>query len=676
MKPNLARYREALDAFVASGAADTAKGRPLLALLDEMSGTFEAATTAYGTTPVTAGAPRGSSGGSMPERMARVTGRAQPSPDAGRRPLTASAVKVRCEVNSTKLRNGDLIESGDQLAQVMAETLSDRLRPTGEKGERRALVAMATWELPEERRLRDGDVDGNTKKLDSVCGLTAGRYDRSGALVATGGICLPVGVDYSVPTWSTADRPLRDGLPAFQASRGGIQFVSPPDIGTSSLETGGPTGAGTATTVWTQAIDASPGANVKPVWTVQCGAVVTSYCDALATRVKFGNMQSRFAPEQVAANTQQAIAAAARTSELNLLARMYSASKQVIPKQYLGATRDILASADLLSRMYRYTHRIPDTATMTAVFPAWARSVIRADMAREIGHDNTNQRDVLAISDAEIDDWFKVRGINPIWTYEGLQAGTYGTGGTAIPTQQFVIPTAGAQPQWPGQTADGNIVLAWLLYVEGTFQFLDGGRLDLGVVRDSILDATNDYECHSADTEILTESGWKAFRDLVRDEDFVATRNPKTHELEWQLPFSYTVKPWKNRVFHFETPDGGDMVVSPRHRMLVVDESGVECFVHAEDVRAGTHRIVGVRGLHESWKATVESYAGDLFCCSVGNETLLTRRPGHRPVWAGNTFVEPFEGIAFRGLEVYQVQSTVLPNGGSAGSLPTTGYHE
>jgi hypothetical protein len=37
-------------------------------------------------------------------------------------------------------------------------------------------------------------------------------------------------------------------------------------------------------------------------------------------------------------------------------------------------------------------------------------------------------------------------------------------------------------------------VLDWLLFVTGTFQFLDGGRLDLGVVRDSVLDATNDYE--------------------------------------------------------------------------------------------------------------------------------------------------------------------------------------
>ncbi len=36
--------------------------------------------------------------------------------------------------------------------------------------------------------------------------------------------------------------------------------------------------------------------------------------------------------------------------------------------------------------------------------------------------------------------------------------------------------------------------LVWYLFPEGAIQFLDAGRLDLGVVRDSTLDATNDYE--------------------------------------------------------------------------------------------------------------------------------------------------------------------------------------
>jgi len=36
--------------------------------------------------------------------------------------------------------------------------------------------------------------------------------------------------------------------------------------------------------------------------------------------------------------------------------------------------------------------------------------------------------------------------------------------------------------------------LAWLLFPEGSFQYLDSGVLDLGVIHDGILDATNDYD--------------------------------------------------------------------------------------------------------------------------------------------------------------------------------------
>ena len=37
---------------------------------------------------------------------------------------------------------------------------------------------------------------------------------------------------------------------------------------------------------------------------------------------------------------------------------MYNSSKQVAPAQYLGATRDLLASVDLLVSQYVYSHRI------------------------------------------------------------------------------------------------------------------------------------------------------------------------------------------------------------------------------------------------------------------------------------------------------------------------------
>ena len=40
------------------------------------------------------------------------------------------------------------------------------------------------------------------------------------------------------------------------------------------------------------------------------------------------------------------------------------------------------------------------------------------------------------------------------------------------------------------------------------------------------------------------------------------------------------------------------------------------------------------------------------------------------------TFLELFEDMAFRENECYQVQSTIMPNGGSGGTIGVTGYAE
>lgn len=463
--------------------------------------------------PVTAStAPRGSVGGSMPARMADVAGRPKPSPTQSKAAATPVTITAAETAGSTVA--GTPLTSSGQLAELMSDQLRT-MDPVRMPGTCRKTSALVRWSYPEERKLGN-DVVANTQKLDAVCGLTAGRYNpASGALVASGGICLPVAVVWDLPVFSTADRPLRDGLPAFEASRGGLRFVQPPDIGIPSLEGGTASGAGTSTTVWSEAIDADPAGQVKPVWTVACGSEELVYVGAVTTRVQFGNMTSRFFPEQIAANTEQAVAVSARQAELNLLTQLADSSKQLLPRQYLGASRDILATLDLTIEQYKQSHRIPDTASFSAVFPSWAKGIIRADLLREVAHDNAGSRDIMAVSDAEIESWFAVRNCNVIWTLDSLQAGTYGTGGQSIPTQYFSLATAGAQPTWPSEGTGANptpFVMAWFLYVEGTFQFLDGGRLDLGVVRDSLLDSTNSYEIFSESFEALAMRGLEAYQ--------------------------------------------------------------------------------------------------------------------------------------------------------------------
>ncbi|HUD18583.1 MAG TPA: major capsid protein [Acidimicrobiales bacterium] len=439
--------------------------------------------------------PRGdpAAGDGMVERMAAVGGPAKPSPTQNQTETFGTTLVAAGGLRGIGINTP--FEDRLQLGQVMADQIDALGQPHGEY-HHPALIATARWEYPEDRRLT-GDANANSEKFNAICAIEAQRVDPKDttALVATGGVCLPVNVDYAVPTWSTADRPLRDGLPAFQADRGGLRYVTPPDIGVPPLQ-GTASGAGLSTNTWTEATDANPAGATKPVWEVTCGTENLVYVNAITTRVQFGNMQSRFAPEQVAANTQQAIAVSARQAELELLTLMLSVSfcKEVsIGTQYLGALRDVLSAVDLLKSQYCDSHRIPESASFTAIFPQWAKNMFKADLLRETAHDNAGPRDVLAVTDAQIEALFSVRGVNVIWTLEGVKSGTYGnvTVGTS---QQFSVFTTGNTPQWPGQASSAAFELLWLLYVEGTYQFLDSGRLDLGVVRDSILDSTNDYE--------------------------------------------------------------------------------------------------------------------------------------------------------------------------------------
>jgi hypothetical protein len=50
----------------------------------------------------------------------------------------------------------------------------------------------------------------------------------------------------------------------------------------------------------------------------------------------------------------------------------------------------------------------------------------------------------------------------------------------------------------------------WYLFAEGTFIFLDGGTLDLGIIRDSTLVGTNDYKMFVETFEGIAKVGTEA----------------------------------------------------------------------------------------------------------------------------------------------------------------------
>ena len=402
--------------------------------------------------------------GSSVRRMAAAAAKPKPSPESqperSRTVLTASGALRGVD-------HGKPIEDRDQLATAMAETLGRMPRQGAPRGD--VLLASARYAYPEERVL-GSDAWENSRKMGAVTDPQA--------LVASGGICLPVNVDYTVPTWATADRPLRDALPSFEATRGGLRYVQPPDIGALAGATG----------IWSEATDASPGASTKPVISIACGTEELVYVEAVSTRLGFGNMQSRFAPEQIAANTDLAVAAAARIAENNLLNLIAAACVSGVTQGTgggvgLGATRDLLTGIYQAVAAYRNAHRIPRSQTITAIFPDWLNELVKIDMAREIGHQQDSSWNSLMISDAQVRELLSNAGLNPIFHLDGQPSSV--SGGVA---QTFAVQSGSTSIEsFPSK-------MVWYLFPEGQIQFLDGGRLDLGVVRDSTLDATNDYE--------------------------------------------------------------------------------------------------------------------------------------------------------------------------------------
>jgi len=73
--------------------------------------------------------------------------------------------------------------------------------------------------------------------------------------------------------------------------------------------------------------------------------------------------------------------------------------------------------------------------------------------------------------------------------------------------------------------------------------------------------------CFTPDTEILTDQGFKFFKDLDKTEK-VATLNTKTNELEYQSPTEYTIAPYKGKI-QVVNKNQASYSVTPNHRMYV-----------------------------------------------------------------------------------------------------------
>lgn len=104
-----------------------------------------------------------------------------------------------------------------------------------------------------------------------------------------------------------------------------------------------------------------------------------------------------------------------------------------------------------------------------------------------------------------------------------------------------------------------------ILQVNGEYEFINQEIMDgFGLNKQLI---TGEGPCFHPDVEILTEVGWKKY-DEVKDNEKLATFNPKNNSLEYQHFKNRIIKQYDDELVHFKT-NKIDMLVTKNHRMWI-----------------------------------------------------------------------------------------------------------
>lgn len=357
---------------------------------------------------------------------------------------------------------GQEITDREQIGRAFASRMRTIGKASALADGERVPVLRRTVTLPDDRQL-GGDAAHNTERMDAILGRQA--------LVAAGGICAPPEPMYDVPSYFVADTPVRAALPAMQAPRGGITYMQP-----ITIASGIGADMADASDFWTlqNDEDAADDPQVrKDCLRIECGDFVTADIEAIYQCITVGNLDARTFPERIAALVDAADAARARKAEGRFLDAIKTASTTVSHGVGFGAFIDIVAAfaqarAGMISR-----HRMSPDQRFHALLPAWLAEALPVDQIRRKGDPDMVRATVTAALERY--------GVSVTWYIDTPSTGT---------SQLFASQAASTLRDFPATAQIG-------FYPEGSFGYLDLGELDLGLVRDSTLNASNDYQLFS-----------------------------------------------------------------------------------------------------------------------------------------------------------------------------------
>jgi hypothetical protein len=414
------------------------------------------ATNSEATITITAAAPKPR----LP-KPSRSRSTAPPEPE----PL----VPIIAAANGPNVTVGE--EFGDEMEIARAMTEARRRMgdvPEGTHGDK-VPMARATWShLYDQDRYLGRDEVRNRDLVEAVTASSEidrqfhERQKEGGSLTASGGLCAPVTPYYQLQMLSVSDRPVRAALPAFNADRGGIRYARPAALSAVT----------TAVGVKTAAQDAAGGSSAtKSCQVIPCPAFQETDVEIIHHCLQFGNLGARTFPELVAQWNALVLAAHARTAEGVLLDGIGTQSTAVTAAALgLGASATLPSQILAAANGMRSRHRMRSDAVLRVLLPNWVGDLLVSDVYRSQFQrfDMDVTRFVALLRAGNVEPTFYIDGQTGAGQVFGTQSA-----GTLLPFPADVV---------------------WYLYPEGSFLYLDGGVLELGLVRDSVLNATNDFQ--------------------------------------------------------------------------------------------------------------------------------------------------------------------------------------
>jgi hypothetical protein len=356
------------------------------------------------------------------------------------------------------------------LAELTAQAIRDGVGAAPGNGFKMRL-ATADWKdtFDDEFMLSPDNPFENQRKLDAVRGRQAIREINSpDAVAAAGGWCAPSTIRYDVGTMGTEERPVRDNLTTFGATRGGIRYFVDLSIAATDTTDG--------ITRLTEAQDEG-GTTTKDCVVIECPTDSEVRADVIASCLQAGNLAMIAFPELIEAWQNLLAVATARNADSGLLDAIADDAQtiEVDSDAVYGSFHSVARAFLKVAAGYRSRHRLGEGDPLMALAPAWLADNVVLDL---VGRQFPWPQEVSRAGVAGLIE--RLTGVRVEW-YLDSETGE---------GQIFGAQTEGALLDFPL-----NAVV--YVYPPGGILHVDQGQLNIGLIRDSALTETNDVRFFS-----------------------------------------------------------------------------------------------------------------------------------------------------------------------------------